>query len=214
MLGTETLKYLASEEIYDNIDDKFLHDITAIHAKVIKSIRKRDDWLLPFVGQYDDRYLPTLEDSYWYWLFGQMINNEEIYITIIPLKDWAFSDNQRKENYKNLTDSGIIVDNEIRHHEDACFEIQNPITLRQLYLNDEITPEFKDIPKLEFNNLCGVVEFGTTSFAKTCYYLKSGFNVLRVPYGYSFESDEMKDLKPFCIIFHNKKPLNEILPIF
>lgn len=211
MLGSETLKYLASEEIYDNIDDKFLHDITAIHAKVIKSIRKRDDWLLPFVGQYDDRYLPTLEDSYWYWRFGQMINNEEIFITIIRLKDWAYSDRQKKENFKNLSDAGIEVNNEIRHHEDACFEIQNPITLRQLYLNDEITPNFEDIPKLEFNNLCGVVEFGTTSFAKTCYYLKSGFNILRVPYGYSFDSDAMKDFNPCCIIFHNKKPLNEIL---
>lgn len=211
MLGTETLKYFASEELYNNIDDKFLEDITGIHAKVIKSIRKKDDWLLPFVGQYEERFMPTLEDSYWYWLFGQMLCNEEIFITMIRLKDWAFMDREKKENFKNLSDAGIEVNDKIRHHEDACFEIKKPITLRQLYLNDEITPKFEDIPKLDFENLVGVVEFGTTSFAKTCYYLKSGFNVLRVPYGYSFDSDSMKDLNPCCIIFHNKKPLNEIL---
>lgn len=211
MLGSETLKYIASEEIYNDIDDKFLHDITGIHAKVIKSIRRKDDWLLPFIGQYDDRYLPSLEDSYWYWLFGQMLYKEEIFITIIPLKDWAYTDRQKKENFKNLSDAGIEVNNEIRHNEDACFEIQKPIILRQLYLNDEITPNFEDMPKVEFNNLCGVVEFGTTSFAKTCYYLKSGFNVLRVPYGYSFDSEAMKDFNPCCIIFHNINPLNEIL---
>jgi hypothetical protein len=208
MMGTSSLINYASDVIYNHLNDKELNDVAALHVKLIKRIKNRSDWLLPFIGQYDERFMPSIEDSYFYWDLCQKIYRGEIFITMVSLNDWAFSDKEFNCNAKNLIKEGFEIQKDTLFYEDARFNLTFPIKLKKLYLNDELTP--KNPEEIIIKNMNGVVEFGTTSFAKTVSYLQRNINVCRVPYGYSFDSEKMKTLKPHCMILHNTKDLFDI----
>ena len=194
-IGTPSLHNYAKQAIDDLTEDQFVI-ISKAHRELIK-LSNTEDWFLPYLCQYDFRNGPNIQEAYYYLLIKNMIVNGHLYFGLIHCENWAYSNSSRDLNYKNISDTGIIVTENETGYQDGDFEIDRPMNLKRMYLTDEQTP--KNAPIISFDYLSGVIEIGTQSIAKTYNYLIDGRPLLRVIY-----DPEISWLTPSIgILFYN-----------
>jgi hypothetical protein len=203
--GTPTLNRIAKEEAENFTDEEFIA-YRKNYNSVLKTIRSNNDWLIPFICQYDDRYPePTFEETIWMANIKAMILSNNLFLALVGTKNWANPDKYKKENFEILEDAGFIIE-ETKGYADA--EFMTPecgITLAQVYQNDFNMPEKKFIPTKHFVG-SGYVEFGTQSISKTAFYLQSNTALVRLPY-----DPNIKGLKPCAAILMNYRKLENII---
>lgn len=177
-IGTQSLHRYAKETI-DILNEEQFINLSKSHRELNK-LSNEEDWFLPYLCQYDQRNGPNIEEAYYYMLIKQMIIEGHLYFCFFNCSSWAYSDSNRDSNYKNISDTGILVTKNEEGYQDGDFEINRNIRLTKMYLTDEETPD--DAPFIERENLSGVIEIGTQSIAKTHNYLIEGIPLLRVIY--------------------------------
>jgi hypothetical protein len=177
-IGTPSLHRCAKETINLLSEEQFIC-VSKAHRELIK-LSNTEDWFLPYLCQYDFRNGPNIEEAYYYLLIKKMIVDGHLYFAFINCDNWAYSDSNRDSNYKNISDTGILVSKNEEGYQDGDFEIDRTIELTKMYLTDEETPD--DAPVISFNSLSGVIEIGTQTIAKTYNYLFEGIPLLRVIY--------------------------------
>lgn len=197
ILGTQALNEIGKECVM-NSDEELFAAYHKLHIHTLKKIRSNNDWLMPFIAQYDQRFLPEIGEVAWLGFIQRIIKEGNLFMTMIPIDNWAFADIDKKENFDNITKPGLKITKPFGN-EDAIFELDYPnFHLTRLYQTCEKTP--KNPEKMYINNLSGVVEFGTTSISKTAMYLYNNINLIRVPYDPECELLP----KPMAMLFHNK----------
>lgn len=204
--GTPTLNRIAQQTAEDFSDEEFIA-YRKNYKSVLKTIRANDDWLMPFICQYDDRFPePTFEESIWMANIKSMILTNNLFLALVGTKDWANPDKYKKENFQILEDAGFIIE-KTNSYADAEFTTPEcGITLTQVYQNDFNMPDKQFIPTKHFVG-SGYVEFGTQSISKTAHYLQCNEAIVRLPY-----DPKIKGLKPCAAIFMNYRKLDDLFP--
>ncbi len=165
-------------------------------------LKMKDDWLLNMLCQYSDcrKEHYTFGDTLWYKHIKEMIINGTLYVTFIPVANYAFPDKDFEKNRLNLLPIGIDVTKEGKVHSDGIWYTDRPIELKKVYMTDETTPAADEMEKITIDaGYGGVAEFGTQKICKSAMTLKMGDCLLRVPY----EINHLSYIPPLCAIFYN-----------
>lgn len=201
--GTQTLNQIAEQEI-KNLSDAALLSCTKNYKNVLDNL-SNNDWLMPFICQYDPRNTVSFAESIWFGNIKSMIQTNNLFMALIRTESWAYPDQNQKENFELLQNAGFIVEKD-NGNSDGIFKTPDcGIELRQVYMTDESTPSPLEIPSKHFSGT-GCIEFGTQSISKTAYYLQCNQALLRLPYNPSIPG-----LRPFAALFVNYKKLDSII---
>lgn len=201
LTGTQTLNDIAKHQMQTFTDEEAL-SYHKNYKNVIECLQT-DDWLMPFICQYDQRNnMPTFEEAMWYGNIKGMIQTNNLFMALIRTDSWAESDKNQEENFNILRNAGFDIDS-ADNNSDGSFYCSG-LSVTQLYMTDELTP--KNPPKKFFSG-SGDVEFGTQSISKTAYYLQCNRPLLRLPY-----NPNISYLKPCAALFVNYRQLDDLFP--
>jgi hypothetical protein len=200
--GTPTLNQIAEQEI-KNFSDAELFSYTKNYKNVLDNL-SNNDWLMPFICQYDQRNTVSFAESIWYINIKCMIQTNNLFMALIKTDSWAYPDQNQKENFQLLENAGFVVE---KHNGNTDGIFTTPdcgIKISQLYMTDELTPPLTEIPRKDFIG-SGYIEFGTQSISKTAYYLQYNQPLIRLPY-----DPQIPNLSPFAALFVNYRQLETI----
>ncbi len=194
-MGTPNLTEIGFDH-YEKSSEDMQIQYLKIYNKIRHTIKHNQDWLLQLLCQYDSRAGMSLGDFMWYPHLLRMINEGSLYLKLMPIDNWAFADELFKDNCSNISDNYNIEVIKTDTTADANFSVSGELTFYKVYLNEELTPETPD--EITVSNLCGYVEFGSTSLCKSIFTIMAHKTILRVPYKMS-----SFNINPVMAIFYN-----------
>lgn len=166
-----------------------------MYQKVKNHIKNEDDWIINFLCSYDKRTKLEFGDLSWIYHIYRLINQSKLYLTLLPFDHWALPDNEKNTMYKNIMSRYSYIDiYNTDGTSDGTFTLKHPIEFAKVYRTDEETPENPEI--LKYNEICGLIEFGTTPVCKSVQQLLKNNILLRLPYSNG-------NLSPLIAIFLN-----------
>jgi hypothetical protein len=198
--GTKVLNKIYND-LFLGLDDQKQKNVLDCLVSLKEIIKSKKNWLIPFIQQEDSRgFYKKQSYGMAYWQFCKMVENQEIYLKLFPLDNFAFKNSDLEQNQITLNAGNELcfeafVKNDPQNN-DGCIQLKTDLGL-WLYTEDEKSEKEMESEVIFLEkDKCIPLEIGYNSILKFVYSLKYSGCIARFPY-----SEKVFEGNPFLAVF-------------